>query len=163
MDFLTLAVTIVVVVITWYHKKFYRRNKLLSKFPTIKSYPLIGSNLSFIGKSAAQIFNTLEQASKDHGQIWRFDLSPFQSNIIVHDPKIAEGILSSQKFLDKSVEYDFIKNWLNDGKQSVQLKTPTFVQMKNISRSFNLNWKKVASTTQDHHAFIPLQNSRTLH
>lgn len=115
MALLAYFVALAVVVISWYHKRYNHRNKLLAKIPTIPSYPLIGSSLSFIGKSATQVFEVLEKTSKEFGAVWRFDLSPFHSNIVVSDPKIVEGILSSQKLLDKSVEYQFVQKWLNDG------------------------------------------------
>lgn len=108
-------VTFVIVVVSWYHKKYHKRNQLLSKIPSMTSYPLIGSSLSFVGNSAAKIFQNLEKASKQHGPLWRFDLSPFKTNIVVHDPKVAEGILSSQKLLEKSDEYNFVRQWLGDG------------------------------------------------
>lgn len=117
--FLALAV----VVVTWYHKKYSRRNELLSKIPTITSYPLIGSNLSFIGKSAPQIFQTIVKASEELGSLWRFDLSPFQSNIVIAEPKIAEAVLASQKLIEKSVEYDFIRHWLNEGENCSLIQT----------------------------------------
>lgn len=115
MALLAYFIVALIVIISWYHKKYNHRNKLLAKIPTIKSYPLIGSNLSFVGKSAAGIFDTLKKAADELGTVWRFDISPFQSNIVVHDPKITEGILSSQKLLDKSIEYKFVQQWLNDG------------------------------------------------
>lgn len=115
MALLAYFIVAIVVVFTWYHKKYQRRNQLLAKIPSMKSYPLIGSNLSFAGKSAAGIFKVLEKASVELGPLWRFDLTPFFSNIVVHDPKVAEGILSSQKLIAKSVEYEFIEQWLGDG------------------------------------------------
>lgn len=113
--FFEYLLTFVIIGVSWYHKKYYKRNQLLAKIPSMKTYPLIGSSLSFVGHSAAQIFKNLEEASKLHGPLWRFDLSPFKTNIVVHDPKIVEGILSSQKLLEKSDEYTFIKQWLGDG------------------------------------------------
>lgn len=113
--FLAYFLTLVIIVVTWYQKKYYKRNQLLAKIPSMKSYPLIGSSLSFVGKSAAQMFINLEEASKLHGPLWRFDLSPFKTNIVVHDPKVVEGILSSQKFIEKSDEYNLVKQWLGDG------------------------------------------------
>lgn len=104
-----------IAVASWYHTKYNRRNKLLAKFPAIKSYPLIGSNLSFIGKSAAGIFKTFEKATVELGPCYRFDLTPFEGNIMTSDPKIIEGILSSQKLLDKSNQYDLVRPWLNNG------------------------------------------------
>lgn len=110
-----LLVAVTISVAFWYQTKYRRRNKLLAKIPAIKSYPLIGSNLSFFGKSAADIFKILQKASADLGSMFRFDFSPFQSTIFVSDPKVIEGLLSSQKLIDKSVEYDFVRLWLNDG------------------------------------------------
>lgn len=112
---LAYCLALAIVVVSWYHKKYSRRNKLLSKIPTITSYPLIGSNLSFVGKSAPQIFQMIVKTSEQLGSLWRFDLSPFQSNIVIAEPKIAEAVLSSQKLIEKSVEYNFIKQWLNEG------------------------------------------------
>lgn len=68
-----------------------------------------------MGRSAVEMFQVLQKASKDYGTIWRFDTSPFHSNIFVSDPKMCEEILSSQKLLDKSVEYELARKWLNDG------------------------------------------------
>lgn len=117
MALIAYLVALAVVVFSWYQKRYYLRNKLLSKIPTIPSYPLIGSSLSLTGRSAAEMFQVLQKAARDYGTLWRFDLSPFHSNIIVSDPKICEGILSSQKLLEKSVEYEFVKKWLNDGER----------------------------------------------
>lgn len=119
MDFIVFCITVAVVVVAWYHRRYNRRNKLLEKIPSIPSYPLIGSSFSFIGKSATQVFQVLEKATRDYGAVWRFDLSPFQTNIMVSDPKVVEALLSSQKLLDKSVEYDFIQKWLNDGEENI--------------------------------------------
>lgn len=105
---------------TWYYTKYSRRNSALNKFPTIKSYPLIGSNLSFLGKTAVEIFKTFQRASVELGPNYRIDLSPFESNIITSDPKVIEGILSSQKLIVKSKEYDFVRRWLNEGCETIK-------------------------------------------
>lgn len=120
MVLLAYLVALAIVVVTWYHKRYYQRNKFLSKIPTIPSYPLIGSSLSFTGRSAVEMFQVLEKAARDYGSVWRFDLSPFHSNIVVTDPKLCEGILSSQKLLEKSVEYGFVRKWLNDGERRLR-------------------------------------------
>lgn len=113
--FLAYLLAIIVVIVTWYHRKYARRTELLSKIPAIKSYPLVGSNLSFIGKSASGIFNTFIKASEEFGNLWRIDLTPFQTNIVISDPKLMETVLSSQKLLEKSLEYDFVRQWLGEG------------------------------------------------
>ena len=82
---------------------------------------MIGSNLSFVGKPAIEIFKTFQKASEELGPLYRFDLTPFHSTIVVSDPTVIEGILSSQKLLDKSVEYKFVKKWLNEGEILVRV------------------------------------------
>lgn len=43
-------------------------------------------------------------------------LGPFDNgSFIVADPKVAEAIMSSQKFLEKAEDYDMIKPWLGTG------------------------------------------------
>lgn len=115
MLFLALLVAIAVVIVTWYQLRYYRRNQHLNKIPTMKRYPLIGSSLDFIGKSGEQIFKNLENASKELGPIWRLDFNLFRTQIFLSDPKILEGLLSSQKFLTKASEYDVLRAWLGDG------------------------------------------------
>jgi cytochrome P450 family 4 len=68
-----------------------------------------------LGKSAAQIFQTLEEAFEEHGSLFRYDLSPFHSTVMIADPRVCEALLSSQKLIEKSDEYSFIKSWLGDG------------------------------------------------
>jgi cytochrome P450 family 4 len=72
--------------------------------------------------------------ANEHGPVWNFQV-PFGEQIIVHDPKAVEEILSSQKILDKSMEYDFINDWLGTGllistgkkwHQRRKMITPTF-------------------------------------
>lgn len=116
MEILIYFVLCVVGVGAWYRYKYRRRNELLSKIPALSSYPVIGSILSLVGKSAAGICKTFEKASSELGSVFRVDVSPFHSNIFIGDPTIAEAILSSQKLIEKSVEYDLVKNWLNDGR-----------------------------------------------
>lgn len=106
---------IVIAFVVHYHVKYRRRNHLLSKIPAMPSYPLIGSNLSFMGKSPEQILIILADSRKELGPIFRFDFSPYNSTYYITDPKIVEGILSSQKLIEKSVDYFFLEEWLGDG------------------------------------------------
>jgi cytochrome P450 len=50
------------------------------------------------------------------GPVYLMTLEPFDDGtLIVSDPKVAEGILSSQKLLTKGFDYDLIKPWLGNG------------------------------------------------
>lgn len=115
MVFLAFFVAIAILIVSWYQMKYYRRNQHLNKIPSMKRYPIIGSSWDYIGKSGEQIFKNLEKASKELGPIWRLDFSLFQTQIFLSDPKVLEGLLSSQKFLTKASEYDVLKAWLGDG------------------------------------------------
>jgi hypothetical protein len=111
----TILLMMVAISFAWYHKKYHRRNKLLSKIPAYKSYPLIGSSFLFVGKSTVDIFKTLEIASRKIGPVYRMDLSPFSSMVFISDVKFLEGLLSTQKHIDKAPIYDFVREWLGDG------------------------------------------------
>ncbi|CRK96913.1 CLUMA_CG010305, isoform A [Clunio marinus] len=115
MAFLTFILFIITSLIVWYQAKYYRRNILLSKIPAYKSYPIVGSSFSLIGKSASELFESFQDATAKLGPVWRLDISPFKSVVFVKDVKIVETVLSSQKLLDKSTGYEFVKGWLNDG------------------------------------------------
>ncbi|CRK94499.1 CLUMA_CG008004, isoform A [Clunio marinus] len=134
MGFIAYFFVVVIIIVVWYQTKYLRRSCLLQKIPAFRSYPVIGSSLSFIGKSAVDIFKVVEDASK-LGPIFRFDFSPFKSLIICNDPKVVEGILSSQELIVKSYQYDYMKDWLSDGlllstgrkwHQRRKIITPTF-------------------------------------
>lgn len=140
--FIYLFMFLVLGITSWYHTKYIRRNKLLAKIPAIKSYPLIGSNLSFVGKPAIEMFKIFRKASDELGPLYRFDLTPFHSTIVVSDPKIIEGILSSQKLLDKSVEYNFVKQWLNEGEIMAHVFQNFFVNINSFAGLLTSTGKK---------------------
>lgn len=117
MEILIYFAVFVIAFCGWFHYTNRRRNELLSKIPALNSYPVVGSILSLAGKSATEIFATFEKASSELGSVFRVDVSPFLSNIFIADPAIAEAILSSRTLIEKSVEYDLIRNWLNNGRE----------------------------------------------
>jgi hypothetical protein len=117
MILLILIIIIVLVFVIQYHVKYHRRNYLLSKIPSLPSYPLIGSGLSFLGKSGKDILDILTLKAQELGDIYKIDFTPYATTIVVDNVKIAEKILSSQKFIEKSVDYELISDWLGDGKK----------------------------------------------
>lgn len=99
------------------HKIFYgNRDRLLSKFPTPKSYPLIHNTLEFHDKSVVDIFPWIEEKTRELGSIWYMTMHPFDSSdFIVTDPVVAEKLLSSQKLLEKGADYKLLVDWLGTG------------------------------------------------
>lgn len=114
--FLLILVITIFSFVTWYQVKYRHRNQLLSMIPSPKKYPLIHNIPQFFGKTRLELFNSLEDLTASLGRVYQITVDPFSSpGMIVSDPKVAEGILSSQKLLDKSKDYDLIKAWLGTG------------------------------------------------
>ncbi|XP_055603019.1 cytochrome P450 4C1-like [Uranotaenia lowii] len=79
-----------------------------------KGYPLLGNALTFVNKSPPDFFLEIQKIVREAGKCFRLWLGP-EMLIIVTDAKITETILSSQQFIEKSGEYDFIRPWLGEG------------------------------------------------
>ncbi|XP_053671197.1 uncharacterized protein LOC128721466 [Anopheles nili] len=79
-----------------------------------QAYPLIGNGLLFAGKTPAAFLQTVGRVIRENGKCFRLWLGT-QLLIIITDPKDVEVILSSNKYIDKSAEYDFVRPWLADG------------------------------------------------
>ncbi|XP_055641756.1 cytochrome P450 4d1-like [Toxorhynchites rutilus septentrionalis] len=79
-----------------------------------KGYPLIGNALLFINKTPPAFFRAIEDTVKQAGKCFRLWLGP-ELLIVITDAKVAEAILSSPKYIEKSGEYDFIRPWLGEG------------------------------------------------
>lgn len=102
--------------VSWYHIKFGHRNKLLSKIPSPRKWPLIHNIPEFMGKSPLELFIWFEKTKERLGNVYIVTFEPFDSgSIIVADPKVAEALLTSSKHLQKSNDYDMMRNWLGDG------------------------------------------------
>lgn len=98
----------------WDYFNSKRRRELLSKIPSPKSIPFINHTAHFVNKIPEDILKTLTKFSEELGSIWYFTI-PGSTNIMVSDPKVAEVILSSQKIIEKSSDYDLIVPWLGTG------------------------------------------------
>lgn len=114
--FLASFIALVLIFVFWYHHKYGKRNEFLAKIPAPKRWPLIHHVPEFIGKSPLELFNWFEEAKEKLGQVYVITFEPFDDgSIIIADPKIAEAVLTSSKHLQKSNDYDMMKNWLGDG------------------------------------------------
>jgi cytochrome P450 family 4 len=110
------CVILVLMIFTWYQLKYGHRNQLLSKTPSPKKLPIIHNILEVIGMSPEQIFAWMEENNTKFGNVWHSTFEPFDNGtFIVSNCKVVEGILTSQKHLSKSFEYDLLKPWLGTG------------------------------------------------
>ncbi|XP_058822314.1 cytochrome P450 4d2-like [Topomyia yanbarensis] len=96
------------------YRKFADALYYASKLDGPKGYPLIGNALLFVNKSPPEFFFTVRDLVQQSGKCFRLWLGP-ELLIVVTDAKVAEGILSSPKYIEKSSEYDFIRPWLGEG------------------------------------------------
>ncbi|EDS33496.1 cytochrome P450 4d10 [Culex quinquefasciatus] len=103
-----IAVTIVV------YQKFANLVQYGSKVAGPKAYPVVGNAIRFLSLTPAGFLEELHALSKEWGKCFRIWLG-VDLLIFLMDARKVETILSSQKFLDKSIEYDFIRPWLGDG------------------------------------------------
>lgn len=109
-----LVITSLLVLFVWYCKIYHESYVSVEIFPGPPTWPLIGNALEFLGKSPSQLLPTLEKLKNEYGQTIRMLIGQ-RIQIILTDPKDVEIVLSSQKLLDKSDEYDFIRPWLAEG------------------------------------------------
>lgn len=102
--------------IFWYHLKYKKRNDQLARIPSPYKYPLVHNTFAFVGKSPKQIFDWMKDMSYEHGSIYQFTFDPFDySTMVISDPRMAEQILTSNKLIDKTIDYDYMKAWLGTG------------------------------------------------
>ncbi|XP_055549735.1 cytochrome P450 4d1-like isoform X2 [Wyeomyia smithii] len=96
------------------YRKFFGALYYAAKIGGPPGYPLLGNALLFINKPPPEFFLTLQNTIQESGKCFRLWLGP-ELLIVVTDAKVAEAILSSPKYIEKSGEYDFLRPWLGDG------------------------------------------------
>ncbi|XP_041765666.1 uncharacterized protein LOC121590248 [Anopheles merus] len=111
---LTLLALIASVAFYVYVERFSKILKHSGKLGGPRAYPLIGNGLLFAGKTPAEFLQTVGRLIQQYGKCFRIWLDT-QMLIVITEPKDVEAILSSNKYIDKSIEYDFIRPWLGEG------------------------------------------------
>ncbi|XP_053692914.1 cytochrome P450 4d1-like [Sabethes cyaneus] len=96
------------------YQKFFWAIYYAAKIGGPPGYPLLGNALLFVNKSPPEFFLALQNTIKKAGKCFRLWLGP-ELLFIVTDVEVAEAILSSPKYIEKSGEYDFIRPWLGEG------------------------------------------------
>lgn len=96
------------------YQQFANRLHYAAKIGGPKGYPIVGNSIQYGTKSPADFLLEVEKTNKECGKCYRLWIGP---DLIfpITDAKLVEAILSSQKLLDKSVQYDFIRPWLGNG------------------------------------------------
>ncbi|XP_062555240.1 cytochrome P450 4d2-like isoform X1 [Armigeres subalbatus] len=107
-----LALTISLAV--YVYQQFASRLFYAAKIGGPKGYPILGNSIQFGTKSPADFLLELQKTNQEYGKFYRLWIGP---DLIfpITDVKLVEAILSSQKLLEKSVQYDFLRPWLGNG------------------------------------------------
>lgn len=97
-----------------YYEKNREKYKLISMLRGPKGLPLFGIALELLSVKPIKLLDFIEEKIKKHGRVFSFMIGP-QHFVLFTDPSDVEVILSSQKLLDKSAEYEFFSDWLGTG------------------------------------------------
>ncbi|XP_052902070.1 cytochrome P450 4d1-like [Anopheles moucheti] len=111
---LTFVALVISVALYAYVQKFSKLLKHSGKLGGPTAFPLIGNGLLFAGKTPSEFLPTVGRLIQQYGKCFRLWLGT-QMLIIITDPKDIEVILSSNKYIDKSIEYNFVRPWLGEG------------------------------------------------
>uniref|UniRef100_A0A182PZ12 Uncharacterized protein n=1 Tax=Anopheles epiroticus TaxID=199890 RepID=A0A182PZ12_9DIPT len=111
---LTFLALIASVAFYLYAERYGKILKHSGKLGGPRAYPLIGNGLLFAGKTPAEFLQTVGRLIQQYGKCFRVWLGT-QMLIVITEPKDIEVLLSSNKYIDKSIEYDFIRPWLGEG------------------------------------------------
>lgn len=110
----SVALLIVGLAVALLYRKFGNALYYAAKIGGPAGYPVIGNALLFVYKSPPDFFRAIEKTVREAGRCFRLWLGP-ELLVVVTDAKVAEGILSSPKYIEKSGEYDFMRPWLGEG------------------------------------------------
>ncbi|XP_047469313.1 cytochrome P450 4C1-like [Penaeus chinensis] len=111
-DLQYVAVTVILALtFIWFFKR-QRRISMIEKIPGPKGLPFLGNALD-VNLPPRELFLKICEFC-DYGKITRVWLGP-QPYCLISGAKVTEAILSSQKHLDKSRDYDFLHPWLGTG------------------------------------------------
>uniref|UniRef100_A0A182JL16 Uncharacterized protein n=1 Tax=Anopheles atroparvus TaxID=41427 RepID=A0A182JL16_ANOAO len=111
---LSMVALLVSIGIWWTVENYGNALRHASKIAGPPAYPLIGNGLLFLNKSPAEFLRILGTLIAEYGMCLRLWLGT-QLLVLITDPKDIEVLLASPKYIDKSVEYNFVRPWLGNG------------------------------------------------
>lgn len=114
MDAITFIVISIILCIVIYYNNYYGVYEMISKLPGPSGLPVLGIALELARLRPTELLNYFDKKFKEHGRVVSFMLG-YQHCVLFTDPNDAEVILSSQKVLEKTDEYNFLTEWLGLG------------------------------------------------
>ncbi|XP_023306341.2 cytochrome P450 4d10-like [Lucilia cuprina] len=98
-----------------FFKRLSRTRQLSKQFVIPKTIPILGNAHMLVGVKPEHIIYVIRDIIDDCGKTVGFWFGPFIFGVFMMDIKYAECVLSSNTLLVKSMEYDFLRNWLCEG------------------------------------------------
>ncbi|XP_035917573.1 cytochrome P450 4C1-like [Anopheles stephensi] len=130
---LALLVITLVPFLRWLKKRL-QLQRVMDKIPGPKSYPVVGTMHSFIGKKSEEIFYIIDQRTRAYPGIHRI-WNGSTPEVRINKAEYVEKLISSSRHIEKSTMYKFLAAWLGQGLltskddrwfQHRRLITPTF-------------------------------------
>lgn len=155
MDAIIVLIILSVIVFVYYEKN-REKYRLISLLRGPKGLPLFGIALEFLAIKPINLLDFMEEKVKKYGRVFSFMIGP-QHFVLFTDPSDVEVILSSQKFLEKSTEYDYLAEWLGTG-LLISSGEKWHLRRKVITPAFHFNILDQFVEVFERHSSIFVQN-----
>lgn len=109
-----LITSVFALVVLYAYRKFMKIVESVAHIPGPKTFPFVGNALMFFGKTPADMIKFGPTMVKKYGTFVRILLGP-KILIFIGEPEDVEALLTNQKTIEKSEEYDYAKVWIGEG------------------------------------------------
>ncbi|XP_065365614.1 cytochrome P450 4d10-like [Calliphora vicina] len=134
-----------------------RARHLSKQFIIPPTIPILGNAQMLVGIKPERIIYVIREIIEKHGKTVGFWFGPFIFGIFMMDIKYAECVLSSNTLLVKSMEYDFLRNWLCEG-LLISRPPKWFKRRKILTSAFHFNILTQFIESFDRNARVFVQN-----
>lgn len=153
------AITFVIVTIFFKDlKHFLRVCYLARQFPGPKPWPLLGNANLFLGAKPENVFKIVCDIMNDYGKTVKFWLG-LEFSIFMLDIKDVEHVLGTNNLLVKSIEYNFLNNWLCEG-LLISKPAKWYKRRKILTPAFHFKILEQFVEVFDHNSCIIVNNLR---
>lgn len=106
--------SVFVIVVLYAYRRFMEIVESVAHIPGPKAFPFLGNAMMFFGRTSADMLEFAPTMIKEHGTFIRILLGP-KILILMGEPEDVEALLTNQKTIEKSEEYDYAKVWIGEG------------------------------------------------
>ncbi|XP_064538963.1 cytochrome P450 4d10 isoform X1 [Drosophila montana] len=91
-----------------------RAHELAALLPGPRTLPLIGNFHMFLGLKPSQVPQLIAELADKYGGTFKLKMGT-NFSVMMFEPRDVETVLGSTQLLDKAIEYNFLRGWLNEG------------------------------------------------